>query len=223
MVLLIISFVSAILEWFSEHKKNQLGIYLTKPTMMLALIGWVLLMGGTSFPLMWFVIALVCCLLGDVFLMLPPGRFFLPGLVVFLVGHIFYIVGIGQILPPDDRYWLGVLIAALVIVLSLRVYLLLADGMQKTGNQRMKIPVAIYSVIISVMLHSALMTLLTQEWAFTPALWVSVGALLFYVSDIMNAWTRFVSPIENGRVKIMSTYHLAQVALAVGASLQFGL
>ena len=65
------------------------------------------------------------------------------------------------------------------------------------------------------------MTLLDDIWLFTPSLWVSAGALLFYVSDIMNAWTRFVAPISNDRFKIMTTYHLGQIAISVGATLHF--
>ncbi|MBU0512106.1 MAG: lysoplasmalogenase, partial [Chloroflexi bacterium] len=79
----------------------------------------------------------------------------------------------------------------------------------------------IYALIISIMLYSALTTLLDDQWHYTSALWVSVGALLFCVSDIMNAWVRFVGPITNARVKIMLTYHLAQIALALGAALHF--
>jgi len=37
----------------------------------------------------------------------------------------------------------------------------------------------------------------------------------------MNAWVRFVALIPNYRVWIMSTYHLAQMCLAVGAALHF--
>src|SRR5437868_3824949 len=40
----------------------------------------------------WFVAALVLCLLGDVFLMLPGDRF-VPGLASFLVGQLLFAVG----------------------------------------------------------------------------------------------------------------------------------
>ena len=40
----------------------------------------------------WFVAALVLCLAGDVFLMLPGDRF-VPGLASFLVGQLLFTVG----------------------------------------------------------------------------------------------------------------------------------
>jgi uncharacterized membrane protein YhhN len=41
----------------------------------------------------------------------------------------------------------------------------------------------------------------------------AVGAGLFYASDAMIAWNRFVRPFAAARPAIMSTYHLAQGAL----------
>lgn len=40
-----------------------------------------------------------------------------------------------------------------------------------------------------------------------------VGAALFYVSDALIAWNRFVAPVRGGKVAIIVTYHLAQLAL----------
>ena len=71
------------------------------------------------------------------------------------------------------------------------------------------------------MLFSALMTLFDPAWNLLPAALASVGATLFLVSDIMNAWVRFVGPIKNHRLWIMSTYHLAQVGIAASAVFHF--
>ncbi|MFC1996184.1 lysoplasmalogenase family protein [Chloroflexota bacterium] len=70
-------------------------------------------------------------------------------------------------------------------------------------------------------LFSALMTLFSVEWELLPSVLVSVGAFLFLVSDIMNAWVRFVAQIPNHRLWVMSSYHIAQVCIAVGAGLHF--
>ena len=42
-----------------------------------------------------------------------------------------------------------------------------------------------------------------------------VGAGLFYVSDALIAWNRFVAETRHGRVAIMVTYHLAQMGLVL--------
>lgn len=228
MILLFLTFIFAAIEWTAEYKRICWLIYLTKPAMMLSLIAWVwtysdlpsLLGNSKTFPLLWFVVALAFCLAGDVFLMLPE-RFFLPGLVAFLMGHIFYIVGFGSILPPPGTYLPGALIALLVFITVASVYRRLAQGMEASGSTRMRIPVAVYAIIISVMLFAALTTLLDDQWHYTSALWVSAGALFFCISDIMLAWVRFVGPITNAHVRIMITYHLAQIALTLGAALHF--
>ena len=42
-----------------------------------------------------------------------------------------------------------------------------------------------------------------------------VGALLFYSSDALIAWNRFVRPLVVAPVLIMVTYHLAQAAFVL--------
>jgi len=220
--------IFAVLEWFFEHKKNNLGIYITKPTMMILLIAWlwfyadvpVLITDSNTLSVIWFVLGLLFCLGGDVFLMLPEP-FFLPGLISFLVGHICYIIGFGMPVPQPGGVMAAVLIAVLLIIVAGWVYVRLAVGMQASGKQRMRIPVLIYTVVITLMFFSALMTVFNNEWDLLPSVLVSVGALLFLVSDIMNAWVRFVAPIQNHRLWIMSTYHIAQVSIAAGAALHF--
>jgi len=223
MILLVLALLFAVLEWFAESRQHKTGIFLTKPTAMVLLITWVLLTGDDvwRFPLMWFVIGLILCLGGDIFLMLPPERFFLPGLISFLLGHIFYIIGFGQAIPTPWVSPLGVVIAFGLLITSGLIYHRLAKGMLASGNTRMRIPVAVYAIIISIMLYSAVLTNLTTDWLSSHAILVSVGALLFFISDILNAWTRFVSPFSNDRLWTMSSYHLAQIAIAVGATLHF--
>lgn len=226
--LLIAALVFAALEWYFEYKKNKLGIYLTKPTVMLLLLTWLwlyagvpdLMLGFETSSILWFVLGLVFCLGGDVFLMLPE-RFFLPGLISFLLGHFFYIVGFEQIVPPAGSETVALVIAVVLVLVAGWIYVRLATGMRETGREKMRIPVLIYTITISLMLYSALLTLFDSDWDLTSAIFASVGASLFLISDIMNAWVRFVGPIKNHRVWIMSTYHLAQLGITVGAGLYF--
>ena len=150
-----------------------------------------------------------------------PERFFMPGLISFLVGHIFYIIGFGMPIPPPGSEMAAMLIAGILVFIAGWVYVRLASGMRVSGKERLRIPVLFYTVVIVLMLFSALMTLFRDEWYLLPSVLVSLGALLFLVSDIMNAWVRFVALIPNHRLWIMSTYHLAQVCIAVGAALHF--
>lgn len=226
--ILIAVLIFAVLEWFFEYKKNRQGIYLTKPTTMMLLIIWVwfyadvprLMSGINTSSVIWFIFGLLFCLGGDVFLMLSE-RFFMPGLISFLVGHICYIVGFGMPIPPPGSEMGAMLIAAFLVFVAGWVYVRLAGGMRVSGKEHMRIPVLFYTVVIVLMLFSALMTLFNDGWDLLPSVLVSVGALIFLVSDIMNAWVRFVALIPNHRLWIMSTYHLAQVCIAIGAALHF--
>jgi uncharacterized membrane protein YhhN len=170
--------------------------------------------------IMWFIFGLLFCLGGDVFLMLPE-RFFLPGLISFLLGHLFYIIGFRRVLPPEGSMVYVLLIAVALILIAGWVYAQLSRGMRKSGKSRMRIPVLIYTIVISFMLYSAFLSFFDYRWSLINAILVSVGALLFMISDIMNAWVRFVGPIQEHRLWIMSTYHLAQICIAVGAALHF--
>ena len=227
-LLVIIALIFAAFEWFFEYKKNAWGIYLTKPVVILLLIAFVwfyadvpiLLYGLNTSAVIWFIFGLLFCLGGDIFLMLPE-RFFLPGLISFLLGHIFYVAGFGMPLPPEGSELATLAIAVILLLVSGWTYVRLANGMQASGKDRMRIPVLFYTIVITLMLFSALLTIFNSEWLLLPSLLVSGGALLFLISDIMNAWVRFVGPIPNHRLWIMSTYHLAQVGIAVGAALHF--
>jgi hypothetical protein len=48
-----------------------------------------------------------------------------------------------------------------------------------------------------------------------------VGALFFYLSDIVLAWNKFVSPIRNGRIYNIAMYHIGQIAIIAGVILQY--
>lgn len=215
----------AILEWVSEVKKITPLKFITKPATMIALIAWVLLtagQAGVSSPgLTWFVIGLVLCLFGDIFLMFPPEKFFMPGLVSFLLGHVAYILAFGVFSFTDKTMIPAILLILFLAIVALRIFKSLKAGLKASGKEKLIIPVGVYSVVISYMLFSAAYSFLTPEWSTSEAYLVVSGALLFYISDILNAWERFVSPLENAKLKIMITYHLGQILLSVGVVLHF--
>ena len=85
----------------------------------------------------------------------------------------------------------------------------------------MVLPVVTYGIVITLMLMSAILTIYRVEWKTSAAGLVSLGAALFYFSDIILAWTKFVRPVRNGRVLNMAAYHLGQISLIAGAVIQF--
>lgn len=216
----LIALAVAVLDWFAVAKQATTLGYFTKPGVMAALLVWLWQAGGFSGGLIWFTIGVVFSMAGDVFLMLPKERF-IAGLLSFMLAHIAYLVGFTTLAPPINAA--SLLLALLVVIVGIQVYLRIAQGLEGAGKNKLKIPVLSYSAIISLMLLSALMTLVREDeqWLAGPALAASSGALLFYLSDTLLAWNKFVAPISHGRLRVRITYHLGQALIVLGAVLHF--
>ena len=70
------------------------------------------------------------------------------------------------------------------------------------------------------MLFSAWATLFSPAWTGAGRVAVIVGATLFFASDSMLAWNKFVVPSHRMHVAVIVTYHLAQIALAATLALR---
>ena len=90
--LTLLALISAILHIRAESVGPKRNVYLFKPLTMICIILIALVAESrvSSFYKYMIVAGLVCSLVGDIFLMLPSDRF-VPGLLSFLVAHLFYI------------------------------------------------------------------------------------------------------------------------------------
>jgi alkenylglycerophosphocholine/alkenylglycerophosphoethanolamine hydrolase len=175
--------------------------------------------GFGSLPLLCFALGVLFSLAGDVFLLLSD-RFFIFGLVAFLLAHLAYITGLNIPLPDVSPLWsLG--LALILAITASRILKRIIAGVRAKGLDRLAAPVAVYGIVITLMLLSALLTLYSLGWNTSAAGLVSLGAALFYISDVILALNKFVAPIRNGRLANMIAYHLGQLALIVGVILQF--
>ncbi len=146
----------------------------------------------------WFVVALVLSLAGDVLLLLPE-RWFVGGLSAFLFAHLAYVVGLVQWRGWPHGVGLGLGIAVVLVVVALVGRPLLAAV--RASEPGLAVPVAAYLAVISTMVIAAF---------GTAAPWLVAAALLFYVSDALLGWNRFVRPERWAPLAVMVTYHLAQ-------------
>ena len=210
--------VVAFLDWIAVAKKWKTIEYIAKPGVMVVLLAWLASIGGFQGYFIPFTLGLMFSLAGDVFLMLPKERF-VGGLVSFLLAHIAYIIGFNDSLPPINLVTL--VVAILVALVAFRLYRRISQGLTSSGNDKLKIPVLVYSIVISVMLLSALLTLVKPEWSAISALLSAIGALLFFASDSFLAWNKFVQALPNGRLIVMVTYHLGQILIITGATLHY--
>lgn len=219
-IFLLAAIVFAGLEGLAVWRDWRKLEWVVKPAVMVCLFGWLSLASGLQGASLWFGLGILFSLAGDVAL-IPKDRFFLAGLAAFLLAQIAYLIGFNTPLPAASTVWsLGI---ALVLGSgAVRVMRPIAAGLRAKSQAQLAGPVILYSVVITLMLLSALLTLFRPEWKSTPALLVSAGAFLFYLSDIVLAWNRFVSPIQHGRTLNIGLYHLGQIAIVTGVILQFG-
>ena len=219
-LLIILAFIFAGLESLALWKGQRQLEYIAKPAVMISLFIWLYLSVGLKGAPLWFGIGILFSLGGDIALLFID-RFFILGLVSFLLGHVAYLIGFNTPLPQTTTVW-SIGLAIVIGLGSVRVLRRIVGSIRAKGQKRLVVPVIIYGTVITLMLLAAMLTLFRLEWNATAALLVSFGAALFYFSDIVLAWHRFVSPIKNGRMLNIGMYHLAQIMIVVGVGIQFG-
>ena len=193
----------AAVDWIAVGLKKRPLEYIFKPLTMVVLIAAAIAIEPVDDTVkVFFIAALVFSLLGDVFLMVPRNLF-IAGLAAFLVGHLCYIAGLQ--LRGQDGVWFvaGLVIVVLAVVV---VGLPIIRAVRRSDEPAMAGPVSGYVAVISFMLASAF---------GTRNLFAIVGAALFYDSDALIAWDRFVAPKPWARLAIMVTYHLGQIGLVL--------
>lgn len=216
--MLIPALALGVVNWITVARKQKRVEYVVKPaTLVVVIIAALLLMRGVHNArlALFFVLGLCFSLAGDVFLMLPGERFFIPGLLSFFVAHVFYIIGLNPALPPLG----SVVVLLIVAALGAWLYARIAASLRQKGEQAMRIPVGAYATILSLMLFSAWATLFRPAWPAAARFTTILGATLFVASDSMLAWNKFVAPSHSLCVLVMVTYHLAQFALAATIAL----
>ncbi|HJR26398.1 MAG TPA: lysoplasmalogenase [Acidimicrobiales bacterium] len=202
-LLLALALVAAVGDWVAVHRGERLLEYVCKPLTLVLLTAAALALDPDEGAVRtWFVVALVLCLLGDVFLMLPRDAF-VPGLASFLLGHVAYIVGL--LVDGVDVPRLGIGIVVVTVAVAV-IGLTILRAVRAGPEPELTGPVTAYMAVISAMVACAI-------GVGHPA--GVVGAGLFYASDSLIAWNRFIGETRHGRLAIMTTYHLAQVGLVV--------
>jgi alkenylglycerophosphocholine/alkenylglycerophosphoethanolamine hydrolase len=223
---LILLFLVAAINWAAVAKDWKKVEYIAKPATMLVLLGLLAVVGGfTALPLICFGLGIFFSLAGGMFLRVSYARFsdrwFTPGLIAFLLAQLTYIVGLNIPMPNVSPIWsLG--LSVILALSSVRILRRILAGVRQKGLRRLERPAVLYGMIITLTLLSALITLFSPEWKASASGLVASGGILFYFSDVLLAWNKFVGPIKNGRLVNLILYHLGQFALVTGVILQFG-
>lgn len=191
----------------AEAKKSRPLVWATKPV---AALGFVLtaLAGGAleTKPGSIVVVGLVLAAIGDV-LLIPKEdkRFFLAGLVSFLLGHVAYLVSFLARGVDAGAGWLALLVLTVPAAVVLRWL------WPKAG--RLRIPVVAYIAVISAMVAAAV----AATWAGADRR-ILLGAVMFYFSDLGVARERFVVSSFVNKAFGHPLYFGAQLLFALYAS-----
>ena len=184
----------------------------TKPLVGFSLLLWLMFDDSNQLSMRCgLIIAIGFGMLGDIFLMMPDSELmFTAGLASFLVGHLLYVViflyqqkfSFKHLQLPEKGKLLKIT-SGLMAGIGLLVYLYLWSDLAE-----MKLPVAIYIVVIALMVITAA----GRYQAVSQGSFIAVmlGAGLFAVSDTILAIDRFAHPFAQANFYIMLTYMAAQ-------------
>jgi uncharacterized membrane protein YhhN len=192
----------AVADWLAVARSLRPLEYVAKPAVMVGLVAVsVALHPVSSTERDFFVAALALGLLSDVFLMLPQDMFVM-GLVAALVEHVAYIAGFRA-----RSLNTGLLVVAAIVVLASAALVL--PGIHRAlrkAHPSLVAPVLAYVAVFAVMVVSA---------GGSGSLVALAGALLFFYSDALLAWNRFVKPVGWGRLVNIVVYHTGQALLVL--------
>ena len=189
-------------DWVAVARGNKPLEYVCKPAVMLALVLVAVALDPThDGRRTWFVVALVLSMSGDIFLMLPRDLF-VAGLASFLLAHVAYVAGF-RMHGGSAAAWALSAVGVLVVDAILARPVVAAV---RRDHPDLMGPVVAYMVVISAMVSAA---------AATGVALAVAGAVLFFASDTLIAWNRFVRARPWMPLAIIITYHLGQAGLVV--------
>lgn len=200
-------------ECFAVFKNNFSVQLFTKNALMPILIVYFLIESKHLNSLKYLILsALFFSWIGDFVLLIDRyfGNLFVLGLVSFLIAHLFYIFyfwKVRKLNSAENSFKLPIFI--IVFAYTGIFYFVLFPYLGA-----MKIPVLIYSTIISLMLLASFHAFESKRTNFAKL--CLFGTLFFVVSDSLLAINRFVFPRPIFPVSIMLTYGLAQFFITFG-------
>lgn len=188
---------------------------ITKPLILLSLSVFYAFHAKPVDPMV--LIALICGLVGDVFLMLDD-RFFLPGAFSFTVGHGFYIYAICARMQGDLKQ--HIITAAIALTAYIVIVGMSSAKLEKhVENKSFKALMPTYLGIVAIVNVLAWVNLISRiasgEGAFYASL-ILLGSMFFLTSDTILARAMFIKDVKRHNFPVMITYISAQALLCFG-------
>lgn len=212
LILLLTILVSLLIKAeFNEHRKN---IYIYKPIssallIVIAALSIIIPQEHNFTYSMAILIGLIFSFGGDIALMFQSKQSFMIGLVLFLLGHIIYFVLF--------TFMNGFFVRNFTTLFILAVMAVIIFAYLYQGLGTMRFPVLIYILVISAMMLSASNTFESEYFSPKKAVFVTIGAAFFYISDVILAVNKFRKPFRYNRISL-AFYYSGQLLIALSAS-----
>ena len=199
-------FLCAVAAIYASYAWPVSGYYALKPLTSILIIGLMLFFregnhSQTSTHQKAIIVALLFCLLGDVFLL--DYAYFAYGLGSFLIAHLIF-ASVFFRLSGEKQYW-GVLVA--ITLISATYFYVIYPGLED-----LKFPVLIYFSCIGVMCWQGFRVALLRrdKWGYLLAL----ATISFVISDATIAANEFIAPFAASNAIILSLYWLSITLIA---------
>ena len=202
--------ISTAIHLYASFKKNTKLRNITKPFILLSLLGFYLLSAANIYIAI--VLALIFSWIGDV-LLIPKGvKWFTAGGIAFMISHAFFIAGYcNEIKFASIPIALIILLGAFFAVTVAFIFSKLKPHLPKA----LFYPMFLYLLINGAMNCFAIFRLVSGPTAATIT--TAVGAALFFVSDTSLFFVRFN---KESRLKthflVMLTYSIGEFLIVLG-------
>jgi uncharacterized membrane protein YhhN len=155
------------------------------------------------------------CFLGDIILLKDYiATNFISGLICFLIAHIFFISFFYRLKHFSARHLIFTLITAIAVTVYLTALLFFI--WRNVSLQNFELPIVVYSIVLGLMLVSAINTVKNRSVKKLAAKFFIPGAIFFVLSDSLLAINKFYATFNYSEVVIILTYAIAIFLLGNG-------
>ena len=209
-VMLLVFTITTSVHLYASLKKNQKLRNVSKPWILLSLLGYYLL--SAKQIEISVVLALIFSWIGDMFLILKGVKWFTIGGISFMISHFFFIISYSKFINFSS-------LNIVVVILLISLFVITASIVFKFLKPHL--PKALFYPMYLYLIINGLMNCFAWFRAMTingiACVVTAIGALLFFISDSSLFFVRFD---KNSKLKthflVMLTYSIGELLIVLG-------
>tara|TARA_R110002050_G_scaffold299864_1_gene466648 strand:- start:401 stop:1201 length:801 start_codon:yes stop_codon:yes gene_type:complete len=159
---------------------------------------------------------LVLGLVGDIFLAIDAKSCFVLGLISFLLGHLMYVVAFAFLVEISPvtvmQQVVDPMVMALQCILVVSSIIIFVGLSPYLGD--LKPYVVVYIFVITCMVGAAIYVFFDAHYFWEGRLFILVGSISFYISDIFVASNKFLGRSFMNRAFTLPAYYFGQFLIA---------